>query len=325
MRRKSYLAVLTISVALLVINAISAWAQSFPTKPIRIIVPFPAGGTTDIFARIISQKLSENLKQQVLVDNRGGASGMIGTELLVKSPPDGYTLMITATHHVINPSLYKKMAFDILKDLVNITLVATSPNVLVAHHSFAPNSIKELIALAKAKPGQLNFASTGIGGANHLSGELFKSMAGIDIVHIPYKGAAPAMNDLLAGHVSLMFDTIGIELPYVRAGKLKALGVTTAKRTALAPDIPTIAESGVPGYEASSWFGMYGPAGMPKEILTRINTEVAKVLHAPDIQKRFHDYGAEAIGNPPDQFAVFVKSEMAKWAKVVKDCNVHIE
>jgi tripartite-type tricarboxylate transporter receptor subunit TctC len=320
-----YLAIITITAAMLFGSAGGASAQPFPTKPIRIIVPFPAGGTTDVFARMISQKLSENLKQQVLVDNRAGASGMIGTEMVVKAPPDGYTLMITATHHAINPSLYKKLPYDTLKDLVAITLVATSPNVLVAHPTFPPNTIQELIALARAKPGQLNFASTGIGGANHLSGELFKSMAGIDIVHIPYKGAAPAMNDLLAGHVSLMFDTIGIELPYVKAGKLKALAVTTAKRTTIAPDIPTIAESGLPGYEAVSWFGMYGPAGMPKEILTRINTEVAKVLHSPDIQKRFIDYGAEAIGNSPEQFAVYLKSEMAKWAKVVKDCGVQLD
>ena len=320
-----YLAIITITAAMLFGSAGGASAQPFPTKPIRIIVPFPAGGTTDVFARMISQKLSENLKQQVLVDNRAGASGMIGTEMVVKAPSDGYTLMITATHHAINPSLYKKLPYDTLKDLVAITLVATSPNVLVAHPTFPPNTIQELIALARAKPGQLNFASTGIGGANHLSGELFKSMAGIDIVHIPYKGAAPAMNDLLAGHVSLMFDTIGIELPYVKAGKLKALAVTTAKRTTIAPDIPTIAESGLPGYEAVSWFGMYGPAGMPKEILTRINTEVAKVLHSPDIQKRFIDYGAEAIVNSPEQFAVYLKSEMAKWAKVVKDCGVQLD
>jgi len=295
-----YLAIITITAAMLFGSAGGASAQPFPTKPIRIIVPFPAGGTTDVFARMISQKLSENLKQQVLVDNRAGASGMIGTEMVVKAPPDGYTLMITATHHAINPSLYKKLPYDTLKDLVAITLVATSPNVLVAHPTFPPNTIQELIALARAKPGQLNFASTGIGGANHLSGELFKSMAGIDIVHIPYKGAAPAMNDLLAGHVSLMFDTIGIELPYVKAGKLKALAVTTAKRTTIAPDIPTIAESGLPGYEAVSWFGMYGPAGMPKEIFTRINTEVAKVLHSPDIQKRFIDTVQKRSGTAPN-------------------------
>lgn len=321
----SYLAIFIFSAAMLLNTAVGAWAQSFPTKPIRLIVPFPAGGTTDIFARMMTQKLSENLKQQVLVDNRAGASGIIGTEIVVKSPPDGYTLLMTATHHAINPSLYKKLPYDTAKDLVALTLVATSPNVLVAHPSFPPNSIKELIALAKAKPGQLNFASTGIGGANHLSGELFKSMAGIDIVHIPYKGAAPAMNDLLAGHVSLMFDTIGVELPYVKAGKLKALAVTTAKRTAIAPDIPTIAESGLPGYEAVSWFGMYGPAGMPKEIVTRLNMEVVNVLHSPDVQKRFIAYGAEAIGNSPEEFAAYLKSEMAKWAKVVKDCGVHLD
>jgi len=204
-------------------------------------------------------------------------------------------------------------------------LVATSPNVLVAHPSFPANTIKELIALAKAKPGQINFASTGIGGANHLSGEMLKSMAGIDIVHIPYKGAAPAMNDLLGGHASLMFDTIGVELPYVKAGKLKALAVTTAKRTAIAPEIPTIAESGVPGYEAISWFGMYGPAGMPKELVNRLNAEMAKVLNMPEVQKRFIAYGAETVVYSPEQFAAFVKSEIIKWGKVVKDCGVQLD
>jgi tripartite-type tricarboxylate transporter receptor subunit TctC len=305
--------------------ATNSLAVNFPTKPIRLIVPFPAGGTTDIFARILAQKLSENLGQQVLVDNRAGASGIIGSEIVVKSPADGHTLLMTATHHVVNPSLYKKLPYDTLKDFAAVSLIATSPNVLVAHPSFPAGSIKELIALAKAKPGQINFASTGIGGANHLSGEMLKAMAGIDLVHIPYKGAAPAMNDLLGGHVSLMFDTIGVELPYVKAGKLKALGVTTAKRTAIAPEIPTIAESGVPGYEALSWFGMYGPAGMPKEIITRLNSEVVKILNLPEVHKKFIAYGAETASLNPDQFAAFVKSEMAKWGRVVKGIGLQLD
>ncbi len=325
MRRMSHLALLALSVLMIITFFGNAFALSYPTKPIRLIVPFPAGGTTDIFARIIAQKLSENLGQQVLVDNRAGASGIIGSEIVLKSPPDGHTLLLTATHHVVNPSLYKKLPYDTLKDFVAVALVATSPNVLVAHPSFPANSIKELIALAKAKPGQINFASTGIGGANHLSGEMLKSMAGIDLVHIPYKGAAPAMNDLLGGHVSLMFDTIGVELPYVKAGKLKALAVTTAKRTAIAPEIPTIAESGVPGYEAVSWFGLYGPAGMPKEIVNRLNTEVARILNLPEVHKKFMAYGAETEALSPDQFAAFVKSEIAKWGKVVKDCGVQLD
>ena len=321
--RRSF--VLALAVTVMLFAAGNVFAQSYPTKPIRIIVPFPAGGATDIFTRLISQKLTENLGQQVLVDNRAGASGIIGTEILVKSAPDGYTLMITATHHAINPSLYKKLPYDTAQDLVALTLVATSPNILLAHPSFPANTVQELIAMAKAKPGQLNFASTGIGGSNHLSGEMFKSMAGIDMVHIPYKGAAPAMNDLLGGQVSLMFDTPAAGLPHIRAGKLKALAVTSAKRTAIAPDIPTIAESGVPGYEALSWFAMYGPAKMPKEIVTRINTEVVKVLHLPEIQKRFADLGAEPVGNSPEEFAAYLKSEMAKWAKVVKDCGARLD
>ncbi len=320
----SRVAVLTITAAIIISGTNLAFAQSFPTKPIRLIVPFPAGGTTDIFARIVSQKLSENLGQQVIVDNRAGASGIIGTEILVKAPPDGYTLMITATHHVANPSLYKKISYDTEKDIANVTLVATSPNALLAHPSFPPNTVKELIALAKAKPGQLNYASTGIGGNNHLSGEMFKAMAGIDMMHIPYKGAAPAMNDLLGGQVSLMFDAIGVALPHLKAGKLKCLGLTSAKRSPIVPEIPTIGET-VPGYESASWFGMYAPAGIPKEILNRINTEVAKVLHSPDIQKRFAVYAAETGGNSPEEFAAFVKLEMAKWAKVVKDIGLTLD
>ncbi len=324
MKRRLFLTVLAFSTSVLLVGQ-AAFAQSFPTKPIRIIVPFPAGGATDIFTRLISQKLTENLGQTILVDNRGGASGIIGTEMVVKAPPDGYTWMITATHHAINPSLYKKLPYDTVRDLVALTLVATSPNIVLAHPSLPVNNIKELIALAKAKPGELNFASTGIGGSNHLSGEMFKSMAGIDMVHIPYKGAAPAMNDLLGGQVTLMFDTPAAGLPHIRAGKLKALAVTSAKRTPLCPDIPTVAESGLPGYEALSWFGMYGPAKTPKEIVTRVNAEVVKILHMPEIKKRFADLAAEPVGNSPEEFAAFLKSEMAKWAKVVKECGAHLD
>jgi len=324
MRRAFRLVLLTITAAAIVSGTNLTFGQSFPTKPIRIIVPFPAGGTTDIFARYIAPKLSENLGQQVIIDNRAGASGMIGTEMLVKAPPDGYTLMITATHHVANPSLYKKLPYDTAKDITNITLVATAPNALLAHPSFPPNTIKELIALAKRKPGELNFASTGIGGNNHLSGELLKSMAGIDMLHIPYKGAAPALNDLLGGQVSMMFDALGAALPHFKAGKLKILGVTTLKRSPVVPEIPAISET-VPGYEASSWFGMYGPAGMSKEILHRINNEVAKVLNSPDVKKRFAAFPAETGGNSPEEFDAYVKAEIIKWGMVIKKIGLTLD
>lgn len=299
-------------------------AQKFPTKPIRIIMPFPPGGPTDLYARTVARGLTENLGQQVLVDNRTGASGIIGTEIVAKSSPDGYTLLFTATHHTINPSLYKSLPYDTEKDFTPLTLVATNPNVLAASISFPANTIAELIALAKAKPGQLNYASTSVGGGNHLSAELLKAMAGIDIVHIPYKGQPQAISDLLGGQVSLMFTSVGLTVPYVKAGKLKALAVTGAKRVANLPDVPTIAET-VPGYEANSWFGMWGPGGMAKELVTRLNGEIVKVLHSPSVRKQFAGLEAEVGGNSPEAFAAFQKSEMAKWAKLVKDIGLKLD
>ncbi len=323
-KRELFLSVLAFFVLISTGIAGTAFAQSFPAKTIRIILPFPPGGPTDFYARLVAQKLTDYLGQQVLVDNRAGASGIIGTEMVAKAAPDGYTLLFMSTHHAINPSLYKKLPYDAVKDFTPLTLVAANPNVLVAHPSLPVNSIKELIALAKAKPGQLNYASNSIGGGNHLSAELFKAMAGIDIEHIPYKGQAPAMNDLLAGHAKLMFTSVGLTVPNVKAGKLKALGVTSPKRVANLPDVPAIGET-VPGYEANSWFGMWGPARMPKEIVSRLNRELVKALQSPDVKKRFKEMDAEAGGDSPEEFAAFQKAEMAKWAKVIKDIGLQLD
>jgi len=310
------------SVLMLVSAVESVPAQDFPTRAIRIIVPSLPGGPTDSYARIVAQGLTENLKQQVLVANHPGASGIIGTDMVAKAAPDGHVLLLQATHHSVNPSLYKKLPYDTVNDFTPLTLVAINPNVLMAHSSMPANSIKELIALAKAKPGQLNYASTaGIGGGNHLSAELLKSMAGIDILHIPYKGQSAALNDLMAGHVTLMFTSVGLMVPYIKAGKLKALAVTSAKRLANLPDVPTVAET-LPGYEMNSWWGMWGPARIPKDIVNRLNTEIVRVLNSADVKKRFLALNAEVGGNTPEEFAGFQKSEMAKWAILVKSLGL---
>ncbi len=299
-------------------------AQKFPAKPIHIIMPFPPGGPTDFYARFVAHGLAQNFGQQVLVENRVGASGIIGSELVAKSAADGYTLLFTATHHTINPSLYKKLPYDTERDFTPLALVATNPNVLAANTSFPANTVAELVALAKAKPGQLNYASTSIGGGNHLSAELLKSMAGIDIVHIPYKGQPQAMADLLGGQVSLMFTSVGLMVPHMKSGKLKALAVTGAKRVANLPDVPTIGET-VPGYEAKSWFGMWGPARMPKDIVNRLNAEIVKVLHTPEAGKQFVKLDAEVGSMNADEFAAFQKAEMTKWARVVKQLGLTLD
>lgn len=299
-------------------------AQRFPTKPIRIVMPFPPGGPTDLYARTVARGLTDNLGQQVLVDNRTGASGIIGSEIVAKAPPDGYTLLFTATHHTINPSLYKNLPYDTERDFTPLALVATNPNVLAAGISFPANTIAELIALAKAKPGALNYASTSIGGANHLSAELLKAMAGIDIVHIPYKGQPQALSDLLGGQVSLMFTGVGLTVPYVKSGKLKALAVTGAKRVANLPDVPAIAET-LPGYEANSWCGMWGPAGMSKELVTLLNSEIVKVLRTAGVRKQFAGLDAEAGSSSAEEFAAYQKSEIIKWAKLIKDIGLKLD
>jgi tripartite-type tricarboxylate transporter receptor subunit TctC len=305
---------------------LSAYAQSYPTKPVRLVVPFPAGGTTDILARIIGQELSKNLKQPVVVDDRPGAGGNIGSDMVAKAAPDGYTLVMGAVGtHAINASLYKKMLYDPVKDFAPVVLVATVPNVLVVPASLRVNSVKELIAYGKANPGKLDFGSSGNGTSIHLSGELFKSMTGINMRHVPYKGSAPAVTGLLGAEVQMMFDNLPSSLPHIRVGKLKALGVTSAKRSAALPNVPTIAEAGVPGYEVTSWFGILAPKGTPPDIVAKLNGEVVKILESPETKKRILEQGAEPVGGTPERFAALIKSEVPKWAKLVKDSGAKVD
>ena len=304
----------------------SAQAPAYPTKPIRLVVPFPAGGTTDILARAVAQRLTEAWGQPVVVDNRPGAGGNIGSELVAKSTPDGYTLeMGTVGTHAINPSLYAKMPYDHVKDFAPVILVAGVPNVLVVNPAVPAQSVAELIAYAKANPGRLNFASSGSGTSIHLSGELFKVMAGVDMMHVPYKGSSPALADLLGGQVQLMFDNLPSSLAQIKAGKLRALAVTSATRAAALPDVPTIAESGLPGFEASSWFGVLAPAGTPPAIVAKLNAEIDKWLATPEAKEKMLGQGANAAGGTPEDFARHIQIETAKWAKVVKASGAKVD
>ncbi len=303
-----------------------AAAQNFPNKPVRMIVAFPPGGATDIVARIVSQKLSEMWGQQVFVDNRGGAAGTIGTDLMAKSPPDGYNLfMATMGNLTANTVLYHNLPFDVERDLAPVTLVVKVHFVMVAYPSFPPKTVQELIALAKAKPGEINYASSGAGGAPHLGGELFKSMAGVNLTHVPYKGSGPSFADLLGGQVSLTIDSLAQALPYIKSGRLRALAVTGAKRAPMLPDVPTVAESGVPGYELTNWFGLVTRAGTPREIIHRVNADVVKVLQMPDVRERFLGMALDPVGDTPEQFGAYIKSETAKWAKVIKEAGITAE
>lgn len=312
--------------ALLCIATSLAFAQSYPNKPVRMVVPFPPGGTTDILARAVGQKLSESWGQLVVIDNRPGAGGNIGTDIVAKSAPDGYTLLMgTVGTHSINASLYAKLPFDPINDFVPVTLVASVPNVLVVNSTVDSKSVKDLIALAKSKPGQLTFASSGNGTSIHLAGELFKSMTGTAMLHIPYKGSAPAITDLLGGQTNMMFDNLPSAMPHIKSGKLRALAVTSASRSPALPDTPTIAETGISGYEASSWFGVLAPAGTPKEVVARIHADIVKALSAPEIKERLSGQGAEPVGNTPEQFAQHIKTETVKWAKVVKDSGAKVD
>jgi len=311
---------------LLCVTTSLGYAQDYPNKPVRMVVPFPPGGTTDILARAVGQKLSESWGQQVVIDNRGGAGGNIGTDIVAKSPADGYTLLMgTVGTHAINASLYGKLPFDPIKDFAPVTLVASVPNVLVVNSTVDSKSVKELIALAKSKPGQLAFASSGNGTSIHLAGELFKSMTGTAMLHIPYKGSAPAIAELLGGQTNMMFDNLPSAMPHIKSGRLRALAVTSIRRSPALPDIPTIAETGISGYEASSWFGVLAPAGTPKDVVAKIQADIAKALNAPEIKERLSGQGAEPVGNTPEQFAEHIKAESAKWAKVVRDSGAKVD
>ncbi len=305
----------------------NALAQSYPAKPIRFVVPYPPGGSVDIAARAVGQKLSEAWGQPVVVDNRAGAGGNIGADLVAKSPADGYTLLMGAVAtHAINPTLYAKIPYDPVRDFTPVALVVQVPNILVVNPSVPAKSVKELIELARAKPGTLNFGSGSTGSTGHLAGELFNTMAGVKMVHIPYKGAAPAMADLLAGQVHLMFDNLANALPNVKAGRLRALAVTTLARSPAVPDLPTIAESGLPGFDLTTWFGVMVPAGTPPEIVAKLNAEIVRALATKDMHERLEKMGAEApTNNTPERFAAFIRSEAAKYAKVVKESGAKVE
>lgn len=304
----------------------SALAQAYPTKPVTIIVPFAAGGTTDILARIIGQALTAELGQSVVVDNRAGAGGNIGGQAAAKATPDGHTLFMgTVGTHAINASLYKKMPFDPVKDFAPLTRVANVPNLLVANPAQPYKSVKDLIAYAKANPGKVNFGSAGNGSSIHLSGELFKSLAKVDMQHVPYKGSAPAVTDLLGNQIGIMFDNMPSAIQHVRSGKLVPLAVTTAKRSPELPNVPTIAEAGVPGYEATSWFGMFAPAGTPAPVLAKLNAAIVKVLAQPDVKKKINEQGAEVYSETPEQFAAFIQAESVKWGKVVKESGASLD
>ena len=293
-------------------------AQSFPAKPVRVVVPYPPGGPTDIVARVLFQQVAEATGQQFLIDNRAGAGGNIGAELVAKSPPDGYTVLIGTTAHAINMSLFKNLGYDVQKDLMPVSLLTQGPLVLVAHPQFPASSVKEVIELAKTKPGGLNFASSGNGQSTHLSAELFNTMAGIKMAHVPYKGSAPALTDVMSGQVDVMFDTTLSAMPFVKAGKLKALGLTSAVRSPSAPDVPTIAESGLPGYEVFAWNGVLVPTGTPKAIIQQLNDHIRKAMLLPQVKDKFSAQGFAASWNSPESFGVFLKTEVDKWSRTVK-------
>jgi len=296
--------------------------QAYPVKPIRFVIPFSPGGAADVPARMIGQELAKTLGQQVISDNRPGAGGGIGAETVAKSPPDGYMLLMISNTHTISVSLYKKLNYDILKDLAPVMQIAAAPNVLVVHPSIPARNVKQLIALAKSRPGAIDYASSGNGSAQHLFAALFASMAGIKMNHVPYKGSAQATTDLIAGHIQVSVPGINNVLPHVEAGRLRALGVTSRYRSAEMPGVPTIAESGVPGYEAVLWLGILVPAGTPRDIIARLNREITGVLSQPEVRKGFARIGTDVVATDPVKFAELIRIEIAKWAKVVKETGV---
>ncbi len=311
----------------LLLLPLQGWSQgAYPNRPVKILVPFPAGQATDLVARALGQKLSESLGQPFVVENKAGAGGIIGTELVAKSAPDGYTLLIGSSGPLaVNPGLYSKLPYDSIKDFAPITLAVTVPLFLVAHPSFPANSVKELVSYAKSKPGRVDYASGGNGVTNHLAMELFKSTAGLFMVHVPYKGGPPALTDLIAGQVSVMFETGPGALPHVKTGRLKALAVGSVTRSSAMPNLPTVAESGYPGFDAVAWIGLVAPAGTLQPIINKLNAEVVKALKMPDIRERFLALGADPVGNSPEEFGSYIKSEIAKWGKVVKSSGAKVD
>jgi tripartite-type tricarboxylate transporter receptor subunit TctC len=322
MKKRSFL----MAAAAGLLPTLPAIAAAYPDKAIKLVVPASPAGAADFFSRIVGVPLGQALGQPIVIDNRAGASGTIGADAVAKSPPDGYTLLMAqSTSVAIAPHMYRKLGYDTLKDFTPVTLVAIAPNILVVHPSVKANTVKELIALAKAKPDALNFGSAGNGAPSHLAGVMFRNMAGVEMTHIAYKGSGPAVNALLAGEVQVMFAPIVAVLQQIKAGRLKAIALTSATPSAAMPDLPTIAQTGLPGYDISSWFGIFAPANTPQPIIDRLYKETSKIVNTPEMKKRFIDEGAEAVGNTPAKFAAFFKSEYTRFEKVVKDSGAVIE
>ncbi len=307
----------------------SALAQAvdvskYPTRPIRLIIPFPPGGSNDILGRFIAQKMTERLGQTTIPDNRPGADGIIGTEFVTRSPADGHTLLIVSTTYTMNPAVHK-LPYDPLKSLIPIAQIASGGNVIATHPTFPAKTAKELVALAKAKPGLIRYASSGIGGFNHFGGEQFNMLAGVKMAHIPYKGGGPSMLDVMTGQVEVVFGTLIQAMPHIRSGKLKALGVGSAKRSPLLPDVPTVSESGVPGYDGSVWWGLLGPAGVPGAVVTRLNTEINTIVNEPEMAKRLSAEAAEPVVSTPEAFGKLIVNDLAKWSRVAKQAGIRAE
>ncbi|SEK16144.1 MULTISPECIES: tripartite tricarboxylate transporter substrate binding protein [unclassified Variovorax] len=314
------------AIGLALLGTAGAWAQGYPNRPIRLIVPFPPGGGSDYMARVVQVQFAEQLKQPVVIDNRGGAGGTLGTDIAAKAAPDGYTLVVgSVATHAIAQALYPKLAYEPLKDFVPVAPIGSMPHILVVHPSLGVSSAKELIALAKAHPGEAAYASAGNGSLGHLTVELFKSMAGLDMRHIPYKGSGPALADLAGGQVKIMFDTLPTGLPLVKSGVLRGLAVSGSKRAGAAPDIPTLAEAGVPGFEVQGWYGIFAPVGTPPDIVRKLNAAMTAVTAIPEVRKQMQTGGSEPTSATPDAYAAYVRAEAGKWAKVVRDSGARVE
>jgi tripartite-type tricarboxylate transporter receptor subunit TctC len=325
MRKTLILVLAAVGTVGLQIDCRSVSAQTYPAKPVRLIVPYTPGGFTDTMARTVGDKLASALRQPTMIENKPGANGIIGADLVAKSPPDGHTLGMVIAAHSANATLYPKLPFDTVKDFTYVSLVGVTPLILVASTGVPANSIRELIAYAKANPGKVNFASSGIGAAAHLTMEYFMSVTGTKMVHVPYKGTAPALTDLLGGQIGVMFDSPSSMMPHVKAGKIKALGIASEKRIAVAPDVPTVIEGGVPGFVSGSWAMLVAPANTPKEVVTRLSSEVGKIVRSPEIREKFASMGVLPVGNSPDEAAEFLRTEMAKWSKIIKEANVKLD
>jgi tripartite-type tricarboxylate transporter receptor subunit TctC len=320
-----------VRLALVLIAALAVWqptpasAQTYPSRPVKFVVAYPPGGAADILARLIGQRLSERLAQPVVIENKPGAGTAIGTDMVAKSAPDGYTILMgTVSSHAINPALNANVGYDPVRDFTPISLVASLPFVLVVHPEVPAKSVAELIALAKAQPGKLNFSSAGNGTSNHLAGELFKSMAGVDIVHVPYRGSAPALADVVAGQITMMFDLTLTSLPQIQGGSVRGLAITTPRRSPLAPSLPTVAESGVPGYDVDAWFGVFAPAKTQGEIVKRLNSDIVAIMKLPEMAEKLAAQGAVPMSSTPEEFAAYVRTEATKWNKVVKESGMTV-